>query len=438
MKRLTAILLILTLAVGLLGCQTRQLQSATSFYYYRSDPKFTGTDGVICPEQRELGSISGDLDAVLELYFQGPVSRDLENLIPADCPVPQWNRNGDTLHLHFTQELAHLNGIELTLASACLARTFLNLTGCSTLVLTAEGRRLNEETSMELTLDALSLRDDSMDRLRGEHTVYYTDFRHRYLIGQSVSTDLTDQEELPRLVLEQMLTPPEGTTLRSLIPTHTQIHSIRVEDGLCTIDLSQEFVSNRFYTHTGQLLTLSGIVDTLCSISGIERVEFYVEGAPLVRYGALSIPGALLPDERSVGPVRTGLGELEATVYLAQGTPTGLFPVPVRLQQTAGLSHAALMMRLLLADAGKNGLQTRIPAETALNSIRIEEEICHVDLSGAFLNTDDPTWAVRVITASLCTLDGVSAVKITVDGGIPKGYNPDLFGILTPNDTWFL
>ena len=438
MKRLTAFFLILSLAAGLFGCRSQELHSPTSFYYCRSDPAFSGTDGIICPEQRELAGIEGDLDAILALYFQGPVSRELENLIPAGCPLLQWNREGDALHLHFSGELADLTGVELTLASACLTRTFLELTGCTTLILTAEGRRLNGETAMELTLDGLSLRDDSMDQLRSELTVYYTDANRRYLIGQTVSTDLTDLEALPGVLLEQMLTPPEDTNLRSLIPVNTQFHSVRVADGLCTVDLSQEFVNGRFYSHTGQLLSLTGIVNTLCGIAGIDRVEFYVEGYPLVNYGSLSLSGALLPDGRSVGPVRTGLGEQEATVYLAHGQQTGLFPVPVRLQQTAGLSPAALMMRVLLDDPGINDLQTRIPTGTELNSIQVDRDICHVDLTGEFLQSGDPTWAVRVITASLCTLDGISAVRITVDGGVPEGYGALLFGVLTPIDAWFL
>ena len=438
MKRLTAILLMIALSAGLFGCTAQELRSPTSFYYYRSDPVFAGTDGVISPELRVLAGTEDDLDAILELYFRGPNSRELENLIPESCPVPQWTIDGDTLHLHFSQELADLSGVELTLASACLTRTFLELTHCQTLILTAEGRLLNGEASMTLTLESLNLRDDSMDRLRGEHTIYYTDPSHRYLIGQSISSDLTNREELPHLLLEQMLTPPAGTDLCSVIPVNTQIRSITLEDGLCSVDLSQEFLNNRFYTHTGQLLSLVGIVNTLCNISEIDRVEFYVEGDLLVRYGALSISGALLPDVRSLGPVRTGLGEQEATVYLAHGQQTGLFPVPIRLQQTAGMSPSELMMRALLDDPGINDLQARIPAGTGLNSIRVENNVCHVDLTAEFLQGGDPTWAVRVITASLCTIDGISAVRITVDGGIPEGFGALLFGVLTPIDAWFL
>lgn len=438
MKRLTAIILILTLAAGLFGCRTEELHSPSSFYYCRSDPKFAGTDGIIAPEQRELAGIEGDLDAILELYFLGPESRELENLIPADCPVPRWDREGDELHLHFSQELAALSGMELTLAASCLTRTFLELTGCKRLILTAEGQRLNGEASLVLTLDDLSLRDDSLDRLHGEHTIYYTDPEQRYLIGQSISLDLTNREELPGLLLELMTMPPEGTELRSLIPADTQIRSVTVEDGLCTLDLGLEFVSRRFYTPSAQLLTLTGIVNTLTNLPEIERVEFCANGQLLVRYGSLYLTGPMSRDERSLGPVRTGLGEQEATIYLAHGEQTGLVGAATRLRQTTGLPQCALLMRLLLEDSGLNGLHTHIPAGTRLNSIRVEKRICHVDLSAEFLNSGDLTWAARVITASLCTLDGISAVRITVDGTVPEGYSRHVFGVLTPKDAWFL
>jgi germination protein M len=357
----------------------------------------------------------------------------LHHLMPSEAPMQRM-----TFGLSMTRTAGGSRDLYTHFMKRFCGSTPVGLTGCTRLIFTAEDRRLNGEAALELTLDKLCLRDDSMDQLRGEHTVYYTDATHRYLIGQSIPTDLTNREDLPALLLEQMRTPPEGTRLHSLIPQGTLLRSVTLDDGVCSIDLSQAFVSNRFYSHTEQLLTLNGIVNTLCGISQIRRVEFSVEGDLLLHYGALSISGALLPDERSLGPVRTGLGELEATVYLAHGEQPGLYPVPVRLQQTAGLSQAALVMRLLLKDTGVNDLQTRIPAGTQLNSIRVERRICHVDLSEEFLDHADPTWAIRVITASLCALDGISAVHITVNGTVPAGYDPNLFGVLTPKDAWFL
>jgi spore germination protein GerM len=97
------------------------------------------------------------------------------------------------------------------------------------------------------------------------------------------------------------------------------------------------------------------------------------------------------------------------------------------------------MVRYLLTDAGTNGLGTCIPPETRLNSIRVERLICHVDFSSEFL--EDPQMlptAIRVLTASLCTLDHVFAVNITVDGRVPEGYPPSQFGVLVPKSDWFI
>lgn len=438
MRRLTAIFLLITMAAGLFGCRIQEARTPCTFYYYRSDPKFAGTDGVIAPEQRDLAGVEGDLDAILALYLKEPMNHDLENPLPDGCPVPSWQLSEDTLYLHFSQELAQLSGMDLTLAASCLAHTFLELTGAERLTLTADGKLLNGETNLTLTREQLILRDDSLDKLRGEHTVYYTDRGRRYLVGHSISVDLSNREELPGFLLQQMLTAPEGMELRSTIPAGTTIRSVTVEDGLCTVDLSREFENRRFYSHSAQLLSLMGIVNTLCNLSEIDRVAFLVEGDPLFHYGVLSLSDALVADERCIGPVRTGLGEWDCTIYLAHGQQTGLFPMPARLRQSASVSTPALMMRLLLNDIGLNGLDTRIPDGTTLNSIHVEKRICHVDLSDQFLETQDLTWAVRVIVASLCTLDDISAVRITVNGAVPEGFDPQFFGVLTPKDVWFL
>ena len=90
MKKLICILLSLAMLTGLLGCQGPELLSPGSFYYYRTDTAFSGTDGVLAPEVRELHGIEKDLDAILALYWQGPNSRGLENPIPKGCAVPTY------------------------------------------------------------------------------------------------------------------------------------------------------------------------------------------------------------------------------------------------------------------------------------------------------------------------------------------------------------
>lgn len=439
MKRLFSLILALTLLTGLFGCQAQEFRSPGTFYYYRTDTAFSGADGVLAPETRELSGIEEDLDAILALYCQGPLSAHLESPIPKGCTVPSYDLEEDTLILHFSREFADLTGMELTVAAGCLARTFLVLTNTRRLVLTAEGNLLNGETTMTVTLADLGLRDDTQDRLHGDFAVCYTDADRRYLVSKSTSLFLTAREELPQLLLEQMCLTPEDNALRTVLPEGTRILSADVDDGLCTVDLSREFVSRRFYSHAGQLTSIMGIVNTLTALPEIDRVEFTVEGELLLRVGSVSLSGPLVRDDRFLGPVRTGLGEQDSTIYLAHGPDRLLIPLPLRLRQSAAYSPAEQMVRFLLSDSSANGLQTFIAPGTRLNSIRLEKRICRLDLSGEFLeNTEDLIWPIRVITASLCTLEGISAVRITVDGAVPEGYPDSYFGVQVPKSDWFL
>lgn len=439
MKRIIIIIVCICLTLSQAGCGRDSTRSLVQFYYYRTDAAYGVDDGVLVPEVRELTAAQDDLTPALELYLRGPETAGLECPIPAGTRVLSWSRSGDALQLHFDESLAMLTGIELTVAAGCLARTFLEMTGAETLVLTADGALLDGNTAMTLPLSGLALYDDTPDKLHGKATVYYTDAQRRYLIGSSVTVNLNDASEIPGYLLEQLLQPPPGSGLSSPLPGGTQIRSVSVEDGLCTVDFSAEFENRRFYSRSAQLLTLAGVVNTLTELEHIDRVEFSVDGNLLIRYGAVTISEPLVRDTRFVGPVRTALGEIDASLYLVHSPEGGLLEIPVRIRRTTAVTREELLMRALLADTGDNGFSTRIPEGTALNQIIIRDGICHVDLSGEYLaSPGDLLWSGRVIAATLCTAEGISGVQITVDGAVPEGMDAALFGVLTPENDWYL
>ena len=398
-----------------------------------------GSDGVFAPEQRELEGIREDLGALLELYCRGPVTDGLECPLPHDSSLLSYSLEYDVLTLNFTPQLAQLEGIELTVAAGCLTRTFLDLTGAKKLVLRADGALLGSQTAMELSNGDLELHDDSLNRLLQVFTVYYTDPNRRYLIGQEISVDPPAQESIPQQLVELLLVPPEGSNLQSALPAGTRIEGVSVEEGLCTVTLSREFVDRRSYSLPGQLLSLMSVVNTLTALPEIQRVEFVCDGNLLIRYGALNISAPLVRDERCIGPVRTGLGEQDVTIYLSHGEDGRLLPMPTRLRQTGAASQADLILRCILQDPGTNGIASHIPADTQLNAVTIDDGICYVDLSSHYLdNPNNLLWAGRCIAASLCKLSEVNTVQILVEGVIPKGFDPTWFGPLVPITDWFL
>lgn len=439
MKRFLILILCMALCLSQTACASDNSRTYMDFYYYRMDSAYGVDDGVLISEVRDMAAKQDDLTAAMELYLEGPETDGLESPFPDDLRLLSWSKSDDVLELHFNEALAALAGIELTVAGACLARTFLTMTDTQTLLLTADGALLNGSTSFSLSEYELMLSDDTPDRLRSKTTVYYFDPQRRYLIGSSVTVDLNDPQSGPAYLLEQLLTPPSGSGLAAPLPSGTRIRAVRVEDGLCTVDLSAEFENRRFYSRRAQLLSLFSIVNTLTELDGIDRVEISVDGDLLIRYGALTISEPLVRDTRFIGPVRTALGETDASVYLCHGSEGGLLEIPVRLRRTNAVTHEELLMKVLLEDEGRNGLSSKIPAGTELNHIELRGEICHVDLSAAYLSAPaDLPWSGRVIAATLCSSEGISGVRITVDGAIPEGFDSGLFGLLVPEKDWYL
>lgn len=436
MKRLSALILCLVL---LCGCTTQPLQSPGTFYYPSANTTYEGSNGVIAAERRELDGIRENLDELLRLYLAGPQEPGLTNPLPHGTVLLEHTLHEQVLTLRFSRELAQLSGIELTVAAGSLARTFLPLTGATTLILTADGALLNGNASLKLTMEDLYLQDDSLDRLHASFTVYYASTDRRYLIGHDVSVLVSAPEELPMYLLELLLTPPVDSGLRSALPAGTRFKSVTIEDGLCTVDVSSQFDDRRYFSLSAQCLSLLSVVNTLTALDEIDRVEFTVEGDLLIRYGTMSILEPLVRDERCIGPVRTALGEREAILYMAFGSEGQLVPIPGRLQPNTSMTTAEQVVQALLEDTGANGIQSCIPPGTAVNSVTIVNGTCYLDLTAAYLSTPEllPI-SNRVITASLCALDDIEMVQILVNGGIPEGFDTDLFGILVPEDGWFL
>lgn len=439
MKRYVTLFLCMVLCLSAAACAQDNSRTYADFYYYRMDPAYGVDDGVLVSEVRELAASREDLATALEQYLKGPEAAGFESPIPTGTRLNAWSRSGQTLTLDFDESLAALSGIELTIAAGCLAKTFLPMAGADTLVLTAGGALLDGNTSVKVSLSELALYDDTPDKLHGKATVYYCDPQRRYLIGSSVTVDLNSPDQIPMYLLEQLLEPPSGSSLSSPLPRGTRILSANVEDGLCTVDLSPDIENRRFYARSAQLLTLTSVVNTLTELDEIDRVELSVEGKLLIRYGAISIPEPLVRDTRFIGPVRTALGESDASLYLAHSSDGGLLEIPVRIRRTNAVTRQELLMKALLADTGENAISSRIPAGTVLNQIDVRSGICHVDLSEEYLSSPaDLYWSGRVIAATLCTIDGISGVSITVDGTVPEDLDSGLFGVLTPENDWFL
>lgn len=434
-----ALLLCATLLLGISGCAPSQADSAVcSFYYSRLEPDYTSDHPLICPEARDLRGLRG-LEEYLNAYFAGPLDPSLQLPFPRDTKLMGWSLQDGTLALDFSEEFSLLSGSDLSVACGCIAQTFLELTGADQVIITAGGSMLGGESAVTMTRDTLLLRDDSLDRLTSEYTIYYTDKDRRYLISQTISVNLASLDSVETYLVEQLLTGTPDAGLTAPLPPGTRLLDIEVEDKLCTVHFSREFEANCSGDPMAQRLALMSVVNTLTQLESIERVEFVIDGDLLLHYGLLRISEPLQFDETAIGPVRTAVGEFDATLYLANGEDHLLLGIPTRIRQSAGVSHAELVIQALLQYEPKNGLSAGNSGGVTLNGIYVADGICSVDLSASADSVPGqlPQLA-RSLTASLCDLEGIRGVQIRLDGNIPEDAEGVWGTVLTPESDWFL
>ncbi|MDD7349729.1 MAG: GerMN domain-containing protein [Clostridiales bacterium] len=108
---------------------------------------------------------------------------------------------------------------------------------------------------------------------------------------REISTKLTHDMTVPlaRLLVEQLLKGPDEISdantseVRDTIPSGTKLNSLTIRDHVCYVDFSREFM-NMQADVKGAVVVYS-IVNTLCELSDVSKVQFTIDGEQQETYG---------------------------------------------------------------------------------------------------------------------------------------------------------
>ena len=166
MRKHLSYILILALLLSLLGCSFGNdgILEPVTFYYTRDmqDPETFITDsqdGFFVSEIREASGHTGDLYYLLSLYLQGPLDDDLHSPFPSGCRILTVYQKENAVHVQLSEAFSSLQNLELTVASACIARTCMELTGMQEVHITAYS---SESSPIDILIrqDSLLLTDE--------------------------------------------------------------------------------------------------------------------------------------------------------------------------------------------------------------------------------------------------------------------------------------
>ncbi|MDP4108697.1 MAG: GerMN domain-containing protein [Bacillota bacterium] len=278
-------------------------------------------------------------------------------------------------------------GISILLA-LCL---FLPLYGCKYKKKAAEAGK----TPVELTY----IRKQSED---SRDDVFLT--VNRLIDGDS-------REILISKVLGELNTAP-AQTCQSPFQNGIKVLSSSVEGNCASVDLSSEFNSQ---TDIEKSLIAASLVQSLCSIEGIDYVKITSELEPLEdrldRY--FSQFDFVLSDD-VLSNVR-----YETTVYFPDIKQNKLLSNMVTIKATEdGTLEQAVIAEIIAAIRGKKGNEDLIPKGTRLISTEVKNAVCYLNFSEDFLKLDDKHGMLVLFSFidSVCRLQYIESVQFMIDG----------------------
>ncbi len=162
MKRILCILLTLILFFSLGACSQNHREPLVPIPFYYRTREYTIDKGekIISSEQRESYGHREDYPYLMEMYLQGPVTQTCISPFPAGTSLEQLDLMADKVHIQLSYHISLISGTDLIIACICLAKTASQMTGMTTVRISAKGGLLDGKDFITITEDDFRLLDD--------------------------------------------------------------------------------------------------------------------------------------------------------------------------------------------------------------------------------------------------------------------------------------
>lgn len=242
----------------------------------------TDDNSALKKEERELQIVNGAiLKATVQALLKGPETTGLHNAIPEGTSLNGVNIKEKVAIVDFSKEFASANDIGGVVERLSIVNTLTGITGVEKVRIHIDGEELIGPSGMPLGEMSPVKLDENGVPVQGELktiTLYFGDSNAENVIAEKRDVQLYKGELLEKVIFLELMKGPQTDGLHGTIPEGTKLLSIKTGKGLCTLDLSKEFVDNSPGGTASESMTLNSVVNSLTELSYIKNVQFLIDG----------------------------------------------------------------------------------------------------------------------------------------------------------------
>ena len=284
---LAVLVLLVVIPCGILihGVLKNQTNVSVELYYMMSDDKMKVVNKVLPLEETE-----GLVTSVLRELQTESQPEGAEVAIPQNLVIVVEDITDGVVTLNITEDYYEMTAFQEVICRSSIVWSLTSIEGVNHVVILVDGRPLASKTGTEYDLLNREnvLIDSVVPATTTKHAVlqlYFANEDATDLVVEERVVEVDANQAREKTILEQLIVGPQEEGHYSTVPTETKIKDVTVTtDGICYVNLSQEFVTKHNGGSTGELLTVYSIVNSLCEQQAVDKVQFLVEGEKLVVY----------------------------------------------------------------------------------------------------------------------------------------------------------
>ena len=260
----------------------------------------------------------------------------------------------------------------------------------------------------------------------GSYKVYYINSSQTGIVWEAYKAESTAPEALIEELLEQLSSDSGNYAYKHSISDDVIVKEFTLTEGNLTINFDSTYQNQNAID---EALMRAAIVKTLTQIEGVDYVEFYVNGAPLIDAYEKVVSPMTAEDFIDDNDVESSY--IPASLYLYFSNEKGdklVEAIEKKLYDGSITMEQLILLRLIEGpDEAEmaEGMKAVIPKDTVLNNVTTKEGVCYVDFSKEFLNPMegiDEMVSIYAVVNSLVELNNINKVQIMIDGKIVDTY----------------
>jgi len=243
----------------------------------------TNDNEAVIKEIRELSVKDGEVaNAAVMALLEGPKDSSLRNAFPEGTKLLSIKIEGNTATVDFSKQFNQVGGsVAEIVERVSLVNTLTDIKGIEKVKILIEGKDLIGPSGFplgELKKTELDAQGKPVPGETRTFTLYFGSPDADAVKAEKRDVVYPKGEDLVKVIFDELAKGPGTQGLIPSIPEGTRLMSVDKKDGVCSINLSKEFIDNQTGGSAGEAITIYSIVNSLTELPGIDKVQFLIEG----------------------------------------------------------------------------------------------------------------------------------------------------------------